>query len=163
MPCEEVIMASIDSSVSQVFIFADSEIQALLSGYETSLAELLVREGVQVSDGVAPNPAQVAGSREKEPVSILIGTAAVILALTPVISKAISALANRPVVVTEWVCVPVEDSSGRVLRDANGDPVCTWVERARLLEPSRQGTGQEKVAISGPLGVKISYESKVQG
>jgi hypothetical protein len=155
-------MANPVPGTTQLFILADPEIQALLADNETSLAELLAREGIQISAGTAPNPASREGVREKEPVSILIGTAAVIVALTPIILRAISALSPRkPLTITEMVCVPVEDSKGNVVRDSSDNPVLAWVERTKVLESSKE-EGQ-KLSISGPLGVKISYENKSEG
>ena len=61
------------------------------------------------------------------------------------------------------VCVPVEDAAGNVVRDHHGNPILTWVERTKSLTPSPKAADQEKLAVSGPLGLKISYESKSKG
>jgi hypothetical protein len=154
---------STDSRTERLFVFADPAIKAELVGSDTSVADLLKRDGQPVSAGTAADPATDPGVREKEPVSLLIGTAAVILALTPVVSRVVSTFVRRPVVVTEMVCVPLEDSKGKIVRDNAGNPIMTWVERKRLIESSRKEQTADALQLQGPLGLKISYQSKHSG
>ena len=141
----------------QAFVFASPEIEELLADNEINLAELLKQEGIQVDKGFAKDPTITAISGQKDPTGILIGTAAIIFALTPILSKTITAISRKNVVVHELVCVPVEDSKGNVVQDASGAPVLQWVTRARLLESSKSTDSNAQILLKGPVGFELSY------
>lgn len=141
----------------QAFVFASPEIEELLADNQINLVELLKQEGIQVDKGFAKNPTITAASGQKEPTGVLLGTAAIILALTPILSKTITAVSRKDVVVHELVCVPVEDSNGNVIQDGSGAPVLQWVTQARLLESSNSTDSKTQILLKGPVGFEISY------
>jgi hypothetical protein len=144
----------------QVFCFLSQEIEALLAENQTDVVELLRHEGLDVSKGFAQVLNLRVESGHKEAVSVIVASAAVILALTPVLSRVIEALSHRPVVVEEQVLTPVEDGKGNLVRDEMGKPFLHWVNRTHLLM-SQPGPRRDasSVEIRGPLGISITYKS----
>jgi hypothetical protein len=144
----------------QVFCFLSPEIEALLAENQTDVVELLRHEGLDVSKGFAQALNLSTESGHKEPVSVIIASAAVIVALTPVLSRVIEVLSHRPVVVEEQVLTPLEDGKGNLVCDEVGKPVLHWVNRSHLLRselgPRRDASSVE---IRGPLGISITYQS----
>lgn len=100
------------------------------------LVELLQRDGLDVSKGNYGGARLDTAAGLKEPVTVILASAAVITSLTPILSKLISSLSRRPVVVSERILVPVEDSSGTIVVDSSGQPIMQWVEKARMVESS---------------------------
>lgn len=141
----------------QAFVFASPEIEELLADNQIDLVELLKQEGIHVDKGFAKDPTITAKAGQKDPTGILLGTAAIILALTPILSKTITAISRKNVVVHELVCIPVEDSNGNVVSDSSGEPVLQWVTRARLLESSNSTDSNTQILLKGPVGFEISY------
>jgi hypothetical protein len=54
------------------FFFPSRDIQELFASYQTDIIELLQREGLDVTQGYAPDPATPAEAPEREPVSVII-------------------------------------------------------------------------------------------
>jgi hypothetical protein len=143
------------SDRSEVYLFVDPEIERLLADNHTDLIALLQRQGVEVERSAAPSTPTERG--HKEPATIILASAALITALTPVIRKILSNLSRKdPVIVEELVPEPVEDSRGIPVRDAAGNPTIRWVSRNRIIEPATDKEA-ESYSISGPLGIRISY------
>lgn len=147
-----------DTQEHEVFLFPSPEVQALLADNGTDLVELLKREGVEVRRGFATDPAASAASGHKDPATVIIASAALVAALTPILSQALAALTHKTLVVREEVIVPVEDSKGNVVRDANGQPLVHWVARDVIRESSMQPDGYD-ISIKGPLGIAIEMKS----
>jgi hypothetical protein len=144
----------------QIFIFASPEIQELLADNETNLVELLNQEGIAVSRGYAQDPTQNRNVGNKEPVSILLATAALILALTPTISKVITALSHKTVEVEEMVLLPVEDSQGNVVHDAAGNPILQWIKRKQLKEIAKVLPEETSISLKAPtVGFELTYKA----
>jgi hypothetical protein len=142
---------------TEIFIFASPEIQELLADNQLDLVELLKQEGIEVGKGFAKDPTASGDSTQKDPTGIILASAALILAITPLISKVLTALSRRSIVIRELVCVPVEDSNGNVVRDRSGEPLLQWVERSRLLEQSEQLQSATQISLKGPVGLEVSY------
>lgn len=143
---------------AELFVFASSEIQELLADNQLDLVELLNQEGVEAEKGLAMNPAAAsANSTQKDPAGVILASAALVLAITPLITKILTALSHRNIVVRELVCVPVENSSGEVVRDQDGKPILHWIERSRLLTKSEQLQSSTEISLKGPIGLEVSY------
>jgi hypothetical protein len=116
-----------------------------------------VDAGFEVRRSYGKAPVQAADGT-KDPVAILVATSTVIASLTPALLKIITVLTRRPVVVKEWIAIPVETSSGGVVRDDSGAPILYWAERHRLLE-SAGPEGRITAKVSGPLGLSVEIDS----
>src|SRR5437899_5202932 len=88
---------------------------------------------------------------------MLLGAAGLLAVLQPTLLKIIEELSHKPVLVTEKVCVPLTNSQGGVVSDSTGQPVCHWVDRTRLIEPSRNPPEDTSVRIDG-LGIHIALD-----
>ena len=134
----------------QVFFFPSRDVQELLRSYNTSVYELLEREGLNVRRGYAPDPVADQTAPEREPVSvILLASAALAAVLAPTIGRIISELARKEAFVTEKVCIPVEDSRGNIVRDAEGQPLVQQVDRYRWVESSQLKENPSDVKVKG--------------
>jgi hypothetical protein len=147
-----------DDERFEVSLFVDPEIERLLIESRTDVPSLLRRGGIDVQQSSGSLAAAPTG--EREPVTVLLATAAVIVAMTPTLREAIRALSRRDVMVTERVPVPLLDGEGEAIRDGRGRPMVEWVNRKRRL---RSDTGltstSDETSIKGPLGIEISYKS----
>ncbi|HKP53389.1 MAG TPA: hypothetical protein VJ183_12170 [Chloroflexia bacterium] len=152
-----------NSSELDVFISSNPELDALLADNQTNLVELLEREGIRVRRKFAQDPAANAETGTKEPVSIIIASAALIAVLTPTIQKLISALTRKSVVVEEQVLIPVEDSRGNVIMDKDGQPILHWVTRTELIESKNKPQEETSTSISGPMKLEIKLKSSSKG
>jgi hypothetical protein len=143
----------------EVFIFLSPEIQELLADNHVDLVDLLHHEGVNVRRGLGQDPTQIACSGYKEPATTIIASAAFVAALTPILTRVIEALSHKSVVVQEQVILPVEDSKGHPVQDVSGRPILQWVNRQRIIESEEKQVDAMTVAVKGPLGISISYQS----
>ncbi len=144
----------------QIFIFASPEIQELLADNETDLVELLNQKGIEVSRGYAQDPTLMSNSGNKEPVSIILASTALVLALTPTISKIITALSHKSVEVEEVVLQPVEDSQGSVVYDTVGNPILQWVKRRQLKEIAKVLPDDIDIELKAPIvGFELTYKA----
>ena len=143
-----------------VYLLVSSEIQKLLAENDTDVAELLMQQGFDVGRRLAQDPTQVdVTSESREVVTVLIGSAAVIAALTPTISNIVNALTYKSVVVENMELVPVEDSSGNVVRDAHGEPIMEKRRVPRLIESATRPSEQYAMNIRVPA-IEISFSSE---
>lgn len=147
-----------DDERFEVSFFVDPEIERLLIENGTDVPSLLRREGFDVRQSSGSLAAESTG--EREPVTVLLATAAVIVAMTPILREIIRTLSRRDVMVTERVPVALLDGRGEPIRDGDGRPMVEWVERKRRL---RSDVGplstSDETSIKGPLGIEISYKS----
>jgi hypothetical protein len=139
-----------------IFIFASPDIQEILTDNQISIADILRQKGFDVSEGFAKDPAQGAGSGYKDAATVILASAALVAAFTPIISQVISTLAHRAVLVREMTLLPVVDDKGNVVRDASGEPKLYWAPHTRLVE-STEPRGASSVSVQG-LGIKISLD-----
>lgn len=146
-------------TLQQIFVFASPEIQKLLANNETDLVELLNQEGIAVSRDYAQDPTQSGDSAYKEPVTIILASAALAVLLTPTIKAVIEAMTHKVVEVKEKVLVPVEDSHGNVVRNAAGDPILHWVERIQLKETAKDTPEKTEMSLKVPLAFELTYKA----
>jgi hypothetical protein len=148
-------------SDQQVFCFLSPEIDALLADNDTSIVELLRHEGLNVSQVSAERWPPTTSLGYKEPVSLIIASAAVAVALTPILTRVIETLSRRPVIVEEQVLIPAEDSKGNVVHDELGKRIIHWVNRKKVLVSEDNHSKQDSslVKIKGPIGLSITYKS----
>lgn len=142
---------------TQIFFFLSPDIEELLVDNEIDLIELLQQEGIEVNQDFVKDPTTDAKSGHKDVTTVILASAALVLAITPIISKVIAALSHKKVVIKELVCVPVEDSGGNVVRDSSGEPILQWVERARILESSKEMRSDTQISLKGPVGLEVTY------
>ncbi len=143
----------------QIYVFLSPEIEALLADNGTNVAELLQSEGLPVQQAFATNPATDTAGGSKEPVTIILATAAVVVALTPVLIRLIERLTSKPIILKEKVLSPVEDSHGQVVHDANGEPVLAWQVKSTIIKAEKTPKEQTRTKIKGPLAIEIEYSS----
>jgi hypothetical protein len=141
---------------AEIRVFLDPEIERLLVENETDVVDLLRRNGADVARGTSSTP--TGGSGEKEPVTIILAAAGLAVALTPLLTRALALLSHKQVLVTEKVPVAVADAHGEVVRDAAGEPVVEWVDRARFVETRAQRDPAQSLELDG-LGLRVSYQS----
>ncbi len=146
----------------KLFVFASPEIQLLLADNQVDLADLLKKEGISVSQGLAQDPAISNASIHKDPATVIFASAALALSLTPIITKVIAALSHKSVVVHELILIPVEDSEGNIVYDQAGQPILRWVRRTRIVESSEQPHEAMSISLKGPFGWEIQYSSTPQ-
>ena len=142
---------------TQIFLFLSPDIQELLIDNEIDLVELLQKEGIELNKSFGKDPTTDAKFGHKDAVTIILASAALVLAITPIISKVIAALSHKKVLVKELVCVPVEDTIGNVVKDSYGEPILQWVERTRLLESSEEMRSNIQISLKGPVGLEVTY------
>jgi hypothetical protein len=147
---------------SQTFVFCSPEIEELLAYNRVDLPDLMSQQSSSIQTAYAHNPAADSGDGLKDPTTVLLASAAVILSLTPMLSRLLSDLTHKNVVVTEMVLVPVEDSRGEVVKDNNGQPILHWKERAKIIESRERSAEKNKLAIEGPFGIKITFDDSKQ-
>jgi hypothetical protein len=140
-----------------IFVFASSEIQDILADNQIDIVDVLRAEGFDLQRSLARNPAQKYGPGYKEPATVILATAALVAALTPVISKLISALAHKAVLVQEMVLTPVLDEQGNVVQDVLGNPVLYWAKKSQILE-STEAQETPSILVRGH-GIEININS----
>jgi hypothetical protein len=143
---------------TELHLFLSPDVEQLLLENEVDVVSLLAKNGVEVRRA-APMLAASAEEGTKEPVTVILAASALVVSLTPLLSKLISSLSRRPVLVEERVPVAVEDSQGNVVRDAHGVPVVEWVDRTRYVEAAQLPEPDASLKIEGPLGLHIGYAS----
>jgi hypothetical protein len=137
--------------MSEVFLQMTPEVEQLLIENDVSVPDLLRKAGVDVAIAHRTDPASL-GNGKKEPAIVLMATAAVVVAASPLIRQIVHNLSGRNVVITERRLIPVEDSSGNIVRDIVGNPILHWVDVVKGVAPQEPN---RKSTIAG-LGIKIS-------
>ena len=143
---------------TQIFISLSPEIEELLFDNQVDLVELLQQEGMDVRQEFAKDPTADANSGYKDATRVILASAALVLSITPLLSKSISTLSQKTVLVKEKVLVPIEDSSGNVVIDSFGKPIVHWVERPRFLESSEEMPSNTKISLKGPFRLEVTYK-----
>ena len=146
--------------LSDIYIYPSPEIQELLADNNINLADLLKQEGVDITSRLGTDP--TGDKHSKDSTTILMASAAVALALTPILYKVINALTHKTVVVRELVLVPVEDSQGNILKDDDGVPILHWERRTRLLESREAKQEDTSMSLKAPLGFELTFSSSTE-
>ena len=136
------------SNSEEVRIFLSPGVRGVLADNATDLEALLRSHGHEVQTRLAADPDAKEG--EKDVALILVASAAVIAAATPLLTRLLETLGNRPVVVTRKVPHQV--------RGKNGKLRTKWVEETEVKVPAKPKVKQE-TQITAP-GFKISLKSE---
>lgn len=143
------------TETTPIHVHSSTEIEEALADNGVTIADLLAQQGVPLETEVGSDPAS-GDDGNKEAVTIILATAGLVMAATPLLKRGIRPLVHKSVVATERVLVPVEDSQGNVVRDAEGQPVLRWIDRSRLIESAASDPNQ-KIEISG-FGIELKLE-----
>ena len=146
---------------TEIRVVLAPDVEQLLVENEIDVVDLLRRDGVDVERGTGTRLG-TSQSGEKEPVTVLLATSALVVALTPLLSRALASLSRKRVLVEERIPVAVTDAHGNAVRDSSGAPVIEWVDRKRFAESEANETDQS-LSISGPLELNVRYESSPGG
>lgn len=146
----------------QANIFVSRELEGLLSANSVSIADILQSEGIDYEvDFDSGSVMSEDGNTRDITLALLIGMG-IIATATPLIRGVIERLTHKPVIVRELRLVPVESSSGTVIRAADGNPVLYWIELNRLLDPGNGGLSQSerlKLSAEAPMGIRFEIDS----
>ena len=137
-----------------VFIFTSPEVQDFLDDYGVDLVSLLQEQDVEVNWGMASNPA-ITDISEKSASKVILASAALVVALTPLLSQALQSVTPQGVIVEEVRCLPMTDKEGNLIKDPSGKPIMQWVKKEEFQEFSKQN---HRVGIEG-FGIKIGYDN----
>jgi hypothetical protein len=146
----------------EIILDLPAEAQGLLADNGVELISALRKAGLNVQRGSFPTgvPLPEGG---KEPVLTILAIGVTVQLVAAGIAKILDALGrNRKFLVTERRLAPVEASDGRPVRDANGDPVLFWSERAQLLEAMQTAQDRSSTGFTfrtGPVLLKFSASS----
>jgi hypothetical protein len=138
-----------------VVLFLSPEVNRFFSENGFDAQELIQKTNQPVTVHLGENPA-FGTSGKKEPVTILLASAAVIAATTPLLRDLIHELSGREAVVRERRLVPVEDSAGNVIRESNGEARLHWVDGVKGAKPEQKS---QPVKVKG-YGIEISFGGK---
>src|SRR5437588_13044305 len=111
----------------EMYVLTTPGVRAFLADNETSISELLRKEGVKVEEQTAPNPVRREEGSTKEPVTILLASAAVIATLTPMIKSILQRYSKASV--ENQVLLTVLDGSGAVVREKDADALTYWGQK----------------------------------
>lgn len=133
----------------EVFVFLSPEVERFLTDNEIGLKDLFVKAGIKTNVKLGQDPVSN-GEGRKEPATIILASAAVIAAATPILKELIKNLSGRETAVRERRLLPVEDSKGKTVLDASGEPILHWTNVAKAQDEA------DKITIKG-FGVEISF------
>ena len=139
----------------KVFFFLAPEVEDFLIENDIGVRQILQKSGLATVAQLGENPASNSAG-EKEPATILLASAAVIAAATPILRELIRNISGREAVVREQHLVPVEDSKGKLVRDAEGAPILHWVDVSKGQAPDQS---PQAIKIKG-FGIEISFGGK---
>ena len=124
------------------FLMIGRDLEIVLQANGLTLQQVLTSAE---ATGLKPvsDPGELGGTREVA--MIMMASAALIAAATPLIVNAFKAMTQRPVVVKELELVPLLDGNGDAVKGANGEPIVTWREKHVLLEPKQQASSTAEV------------------
>lgn len=128
------------------FLVVDRDIEAILQANGLTMPQVLASAGVVGLEPVR-DPGALQGTREV--VMIMMASAAIIAAATPLIVNTFKTMTQRPVVVKELELTALLDGNGQAVKGANGEPVLSWREKSVLLEPKQQNAPAAEVKAYG--------------
>jgi hypothetical protein len=149
--------------LERVFLDLSPEVEQMLVENEIDLEAALRERGLDARLSRAANPAKSSESQTKDVSLVLLASAAVIVAATPLLREIIQTVSRRSVVINHRKLLPVEDSKGNVVQDSTGNPVMQWVDVPTVIAPSGTTAIDQKLDIGGPMGIKIAYSSTEKG
>lgn len=149
------------SAQTQIYLELTPELQQLLDDNGLSVGDILRQQNipVEVTHGVLPDEPE-AGAQSKEPVTIILASAAAALLVGSAISQVLNTVFRRPVLVDHYEFVELKDANGNILLDKKGKPQLKRVRRFELLEPRPQDSNQYLDFISNAVnGVVLKFRS----
>ena len=135
-----------------VYLTLDTEILRRLNENNQSIELLLERAKVSGLTKVG-DPASREGARDAG--VILMASAVVIAAATPLIRDALSKVINRPILTEEQILEPALDGSGMPIYDNRGRPVMKWTKKSSVDRPLPMRDDDQPVSAQG-FGIKLS-------
>ena len=139
------------ASDEATYLMIGRDLEAVLQANGLTIHQVLTSVDATDLDTVS-DPGALSGTRDA--VLIMMASAALIAAATPLIVNAFKAMTQRPVVVKELELVPMLDGNGQPVKGTSGEPVLGWRERYVLLEPKQQPSPTASVIGYG-LEIKL--------
>jgi hypothetical protein len=146
---------------TQIYLELPPELQQLLSDNGLSVGEILSQQNVsaEVTYGVLPDEPET-GGRTKDPVLIILASAAAALAVGSAISQVLRTLLRRPQMVEYYELVELKDAKGNILLDKKGKPQLKRVKKYDLLEPRKEDSNQQvEVSWNTDNGLLLKFGS----
>jgi hypothetical protein len=143
----------------RLYIHFSPEVERDIADNALDIPAVLKTRGLQLQLQRAADPAVRGDNALKDTALVLVATASVIAAATPLLKEVIQAISRRTVLVKDRKTVPVEDSSGNIVTNSNGQPLLQWVETAHVVQTGPPASERQVLGIKGPMGISISYES----
>jgi hypothetical protein len=144
---------------TQIYLELPPELQQLLNDNGLSIDEILRQQNVpaEMTYGVLPDEPE-ASARSKDPVMIILASAAVALAVGSAISQVLRTLQRRPQLVEYYDLVELKDTRGNVLLDKKGKPQLKRLKKYELLEPRKEGSSQSlEIDLNPANGLVIKF------
>ena len=122
------------------------------------MSAALARNGVANREGSATfQLGDDTGAKSIETVIIAAAAAAPLIAAA--VSKIITTLSRRPIVVKEEVPVPLVAADGQQVRTKDGRPVFQLRQEVRIVEPTPVSTKAD-LEIEAPTLIKVTYKGE---
>jgi hypothetical protein len=123
------------TNLERYYIILTPDLERTLAENEIDLNELVRQAAPNVPIEMGQDPVASAAG-EKELVTILLASAAVIGALTPTLKELIRAATNRAIVATDLTPVALLDGRGKPILRADGEPAFAWAQKTHDLNPT---------------------------
>lgn len=146
---------------TQIYLELPPELQQLLNDNGLSVDEILRQQNcpAEVNYGVLPDEPE-AGARSKEPVMIILASAAAALAIGSAISQVLHTLQRKPQVAEYYDLEELKDAKGNVLLDKKGKPQLKRVKKYELLEPRKEDNNKSlEIGLNPVNGLVIKFGS----
>lgn len=101
------------------------ELQRLLASNGIAVQTVLERAHFTEAE-LVDDPAAHASAGNRDAAILIMASAAAIAAATPLITRIIALLTDKPIVTRSRELVPALDGHGSAILDAKGNPVMTW-------------------------------------
>lgn len=138
-------------STTAIYLSVDPDLQRVLANHDVSVRDLLQRAGDEYVITFGDDPANVE-NRSKEPATIILASAAAVALLTPLLKEVVRGITRSDPIIRERRLLPVEDSSGNVILNTEGQPILHWVAVAK---GELGQASPDKLKIKG-FGLEIS-------
>jgi hypothetical protein len=142
-----------------MYLRLGSELERKLAENGVSLSDLAQKvsfPGIEVVTDPATPP-----DVRAEPITILLGTAAVIKAATPLLIRLIEVCGVRePAVVKKKRLVVALDGNSNMVVDANGNPIHGWEDHRELLESNKVSATKRSAKFVMPGCVELNIEDQ---
>jgi hypothetical protein len=147
-----------------IYLELSPELQQLPNDNSLSVDDILRQQNIpaEVSYSILPDEPE-AGARSKDPVMMILASAAVVLAVGAAISRVLHTFQRRPQLVEYYELVELKDSEGNILRDQKGKPQLKRLKKYELLEPRKEDSNQSvDIGLNTTNGLVIKFGSTEQ-